>query len=147
MCRTITRDQRGTQSELLVALLFLLLAGVLGMHGWGSHGITSGGHMPSAHHRGPAELRHAAVTIGGVVAEHISADTPALTSSPDPGGMPLVDLCIAVLSPVGFVLLLLATLRWRTPQPLPPALRWNPRRALGRDRDPPSLAGLSVLRR
>jgi hypothetical protein len=147
MCRTTTRGQRGTQGGLFVALLFLLLAGVLGMHGWGSHGVTSGGHTPSAHYMGAAELQNAAVTIGGVVAESISADTPALAGGPGFGGMPLVGLCVAVLSPVGFVLLLLATLRWRAPVLLSRARPWHPRRAPGRDRDPPSLARLSVLRR
>jgi hypothetical protein len=147
MCRTIGSGQRGTQGGLLVALLFLLLAGVLGMHGWGSHGVTSGGHVPSAHHTGLAELQHAAVTVGGVVGEGMSADPPTLAGRPDFGGMPLVGLCVAVLSPVGFVLLLLAALRWRAPLPLPPARPWHSRRARGRDRDPPSLARLSVLRR
>jgi hypothetical protein len=143
---TTTAHPRGAPSGLLVAVLFVLLTGVLSMHGWGTHGIASAGDTPSAHHSGLAEPQHAAV-IASVVGESASADTPALTGVPNSAGMHLAGLCLAVISNLGLVLMLLRALGRRAPLRLSPPRPWHVRRDPGRDRDPPSLARLSVLRR
>jgi uncharacterized protein DUF6153 len=128
-------------------MLFLLLTGVLGMHGWGAHGVASAGHMPSAHGGGPAGVEHPAVAMAAAVGETASPAMRPLDGGADHGGMSLAGLCVAVLSALGSVLLLLRALRRRAAEQLPSAPPWHARRVPGRDRDPPSLARLSVLRR
>jgi uncharacterized protein DUF6153 len=142
-----TTQPRGATSGLLVPVLFVVLAGVLGMHGWGSHGVAGTGHTPSAHHSGvAADLQHSAVTVAGVVGEGTFADTPP-AGSPHSAGMHLTDLCVAVLSGLGLVLLLLRSPRRLAPVFMPALRPSHSRRPPVRDRDPPSLARLSVLRR
>jgi hypothetical protein len=147
MPTTISAHARGAPSGLLVVLLFLLLTGVLGMHGWGSHGVAGAGHTPVAHDSGLAGLQHPAVAIARVVGEAASSAPPLLNGSTDRQGMVLAGLCVAVLSTVGLVLLLLRAVRRRAAVPLPSPRLSHARRVNQRDRDPPSLARLSVLRR
>ena len=140
---------RGDPHRLLVAVLFVVLAGVLGMHGWGSHGVAGAGHTTSGHHSGvTAEPEHRGVTIALTVGDGRATAAPAPTGSRHSSGMGLTDLCVAVLSGLGFVVLLLLRSRRPLAAALMPTLRpWHSPTLRGRDRDPPSLARLSVLRR
>jgi len=147
MPTTTSTPAPGAQGGLLVALLFLLLTGVLGMHGWGPHGVATAGHMPSAHSGGPASVEHQAAAMAAVVGETASPAVQPLDGSPDPGGLSPAGLCVAVLSTLGLVLLLLRAVHRRAAPPLPPSPPWHARKVNRRDRDPPSLARLSVLRR
>jgi hypothetical protein len=65
-------------------VLFVVLAGVLGMPGWGSHGVRGHGHTPLAHHSGAAELEHVAVSVADVVHDGVSAAAPVTKGSPAP---------------------------------------------------------------
>jgi len=147
MPTTTSAYSRGAPGGVLVALLFLLLTGVLGMHGWGSHGVASAGHMPPAHSGGLVGVEHQAVAMAGVVGESASPAASLLDGGVGRAGMALAGLCVAVLSTLGLVLLLLRALRRRAAIPPPPSPPWHARRVNRRDRDPPSLARLSVLRR
>jgi len=146
MPTTTSAYSRGAPGGVLVALLFLLLTGVLGMHGWGSHGVTGGGHMPSADDSSPAGMEHPAVAMAVVVGESASSSMRLLSGGASHSGMSLAALCVAVLSTLGLVLLV-GALRRRAAIPLLSSPLPHTRGVNARDRDPPSLARLSVLRR
>lgn len=119
-----------------VALLLALL-GVLAMHGVGSHGSGHTSATASPHHDPVVTVvvGHAAHATS-VAADHLASQEPASSS--------WSALCLAVLA--GAVLLTLASGRG-------PGALIAPRMRLGRpgppgrrDRDPPSLAALSVRR-
>jgi hypothetical protein len=145
MTTTCSVHRRGAPGGLLVALLFIVVAGVLGMHGLGSHGLSAA-HLRVVHNSSIAVGDHQMVrpAVLGVAA---SAAVQSAGRGIDHNGMSLGELCVAVLSALGLLLLLISALRPRQ-DVLPPRSRpWRVRRVSGRDRDPPSLAQLSVLRR
>ncbi|MFE6648968.1 DUF6153 family protein [Nocardioides sp. NPDC057772] len=142
---------RGTR--LALAAVAVALFGLLSMHGWGSHaGAHSMGATPqspdvmmSAGHDGP----HAPAGIAGddsVSAESGSAAADDLPQGPlGDGGGSFLGLCLAVLTGLilGFALLLVRR-NIRILRRLVPT--WpNPVR-YGRDRDPPDLLQLCVIR-
>jgi hypothetical protein len=130
----------------LAGLLFLLVLGIIGMHGVGPHGVGAGGHVVPA-----------LVTAStAVVAEHgdhpVTAGAFAVADSDGPlkavpgngeHGPGLLELCMAVL--LGFaVLLLIALAVGGRPAHIPPiriGMRSRAHRPV-----PPSLTGLSLLR-
>lgn len=137
-----------------LAAVTVALFGLLSMHGWGSHtGAHSMGETPpranvmiaasdsGGHgHSGPATSEPDA--SAQVVAAH-----PAGMDSDEPGesGAGLLGLCLAVMA--GLVLgiaLLLARRGVRIPPTLMPA--WQSPVFIGRDRDPPRLRMLCVIR-
>ncbi|MQA87446.1 MAG: hypothetical protein GEV03_23185 [Streptosporangiales bacterium] len=122
--------RRGAPPGLLAALLFLLVAGLLGMHGFGSHVVGS--------HHGTAMSE--AVTDGPAAAQLVDGGT-------EPAKSAVAGLCLAVLSALALLVALTGTLRGDETAPSPQVRRLPPPRPRGRDPDPPSLAQLSVLRR
>jgi len=145
MTATAVVHRRGAPGGLLVALLFAVVAGVLGMHGFGSHGVAAADHMPTAHTGGVASYDQMAVAPG--VHEMTSTTAQQVDRGADGDGMSLGELCVAVLSTLGFLLLVLQALHRRPAMTLPPPQAGPRPIVCGRDRDPPSLARLSVLRR
>jgi hypothetical protein len=136
--------QRGVSCGLFVALVFVVVSGVLGMHGVGSHGVSGADHMPGMHTTNVAVSDHEMVVA---LDEAISATVPLVVRRVDGAAMSLGELCVAVLSALGLVLLLLQALRRHFAIAPPPSRLLHVRKLSGRDRDPPSLARLSVLRR
>ena len=157
------RDQRtpprALGARLALAAVALALFGLLSMHGWGSHagrhpmettpqsmgtapqGATPLG--PSAHHG------HAApYDAQGPVGDETAGSSAPGGGSRGPGGdegAGLLGLCLAVLA--GLVLgtaLLLAGRGIRPPRSLLQA--WPHPVLVGRDRDPPDLRDLCVIR-
>lgn len=124
------------------SVLFLVAIGVLGMHGIDTHGASPSHVSAVAHGISPV----GAQTLTGP-ALHVEAGQVAVGTPRDADGAgSLVGLCMAVLN-AALVLLVLLWTRRRVP-----SLRvWLDRRQTlrlpyGRDRDPPSLAHLSVMR-
>lgn len=123
---------------LLGAALFVLIAGLVGMHGLGSPGIgdTDHGHVP------PSWSLSMHEGIGAGTAQ------PSLAADADRDSSGFGEFCLAVLNTVGLALLLaLASRRGHEHTSLPsrvPLARSAVPRARGPD--PPSLAALSVLR-
>jgi hypothetical protein len=131
---------------LLAGMLFVVLAGVLGMHGLGSHGVGGLTHMATA--------THVAMDRGldDVDLTGPNAASPPVAAALEGGdrhgmGMGLGELCVAVLSALGLVVLL-AGRRCGRGQ-VRPFLVALSRAPLPRARDPdaPSVTQLSVLRR
>lgn len=138
-----------------LAAVGVALFGLLSMHGWGSHtGTHSLGVTPHG-----VDVTMASSTVGtlgnyastaseSAVSEQIVAVDPAGKDSEDPdreSGAGLLGLCLAVLA--GLLLgiaLLLARPRIRIPRTLLPG--WRSPVFIGRDRDPPSLRMLCVIR-
>jgi hypothetical protein len=142
-------------ARLAVAAAAVALFGLLSMHGWGSHAVAhpmaaaSQGTtvMTAGEHDGGLTGRAALIgeeaataTTPGVLAHGGQADAPV-----DGKGGPLTGLCVAVLTAllVGIALAISrrSTRTWRGPLP------WWPHFVLvGRDRDPPDLLQLCVIR-
>lgn len=147
------RAPAGTRgARYALAAVTVALFGLLSMHGWGSHtGVHSMGATPASvmspadsrvhDHSGPSEREPGA-------SAPVVTDVPAGMDSDEPvgeSGATLLGLCLAVLA--GLVLgiaLLLARRGFRIPRTLLPA--WQPLLFIGRDRDPPSLDMLCVIR-
>ena len=138
----------------MLAAVALALFGLLSMHGWGSH--TPGHTMAMAP---PAN----AEAVAGHAAGHQMPRTDDQASEADgdgtsgaasaggqekPGGDPgtgLLGLCLAVLCALLLgIALLLARRGLRIPRWLLPA--WPHPAFIGRDRDPPDLLHLCVIR-
>lgn len=138
----------------MLAAVALALFGLLSMHGWGSH--TAG------HTMAMAPAANAVVATSGH-ADHQMLTTRERASEPDPedaigaastagqekpGGDPgtgLLGLCLAVLCALLLgIALLLARRGTRTPRSLLPT--WPQLVFIGRDRDPPDLLQLFVIR-
>ncbi|WP_183093937.1 DUF6153 family protein [Nocardioides stalactiti] len=142
------------RSALVVAALALF--GLLSMHGWGTH---AGMHSDPSPAPAPVTLAHAGDHPRGLPGAHgdhgaggnVAADAAAVGcddschGTGSGGGMGLAGLCLAVL---GGLLLGLALLLVRRGTPLVrtmvPAFH-HPIR-LGRERDPPDLLRLCVIR-
>ena len=115
----------------------LVLAGLFGMHGLGDHGVSAADHS----HADPAAMVMAdagmhAVDPVGAAEDH---------GMPVPGHHDATAICLAVL----VAALLTWTLARRMGGPGPAS--WRPPRAVpsrrtARERDPPSLIRLSILR-
>ena len=139
----------------MLTAVALALFGLLSMHGWGSH--TSGHSMATAPATSTVAMNsgHTAHSQMSVEGDHTSlaiasrARAAASTGGAEmPGGdhgASLLGLCLAVLTAllVG-IGLLLARRRVRMPRPLLPA--WSLSVFIGRDRDPPDLLQLCVIR-
>ena len=150
------RAPAGTRgARYALAAVAVALFGLLSMHGWGSHtgAHTMGATPPSANiaiaASGPISHDHSGPAASDpVTSEPIVAGHPVGMSSEEPigeNGAGLLGLCLAVLA--GLVLgiaLLLVRRGVRIPRTLLPA--WQPRLFIGRDRDPPSLGMLCVIR-
>ena len=148
---TGTRGPRYALVAVAVALF-----GLLSMHGWGSH---TGAHSVGATSQSAVAMIAASGAIShdhsGPAAnepdtpEPIVAGHPAGMSSEEPvgeNGAGLLGLCLAVLA--GLLLLgialLLARRGVRIARTMLPA--WQPLRLIGRDRAPPGLRRLCVIR-
>jgi hypothetical protein len=151
------RAPAGTRgARYALAAVAVTLFGLLSMHGWGSHtgahsmgatppsaNLMIAGSDPVSHgHSGPAASERD-------TSEQLVAGHPARVDSEEPvgeSGMGLLGLCLAVLA--GLLLLGIALLltrrRVRIPCTMLPA--WQPQLFIGRDRDPPDLHMLSVIR-
>lgn len=139
----------------MLAAVALALFGLLSMHGWGSHtpgqdmaatSATStvsmdGGHTP--HSQMSVEGDHTSLAIANQA--RAAASTGGAEMPGGDHGASLLGLCLAVLTAllVG-IGLLLARRRVRIPRPLLPT--WPLSVFIGRDRDPPELLQLCVIR-
>lgn len=139
-------------ARLALAAVAVALFGLLSMHGWGSHaGAHPMGAAPqgsnvtmAADHGGPHA--HAAMASDKSVADESGGPAAGKqTQAPDDEGGSLLELCVAILTGliVGFALLMarrgIRILRNLLPTWPNPAL-------YGRDRDPPDLLQLCVIR-
>jgi Family of unknown function (DUF6153) len=141
--------------RLLVAVLFVVLAGVLGMHGLGSHGIGGLTHTAPTTHvamgPGPGDVGLTVPSAATHAATHAAGPLlAAVLEGGDHHGMAmgLGQVCVAVLSALGLAVLL-AGRRDSRGRVLPLAGAQMSRSPLPRGRDPdaPSVTQLSVLRR
>lgn len=146
-----------------LGVMFVVLAGVLGMHGLNTHGVQPDPAMgmshavgsfgpattqPSPHTTSAAAGSHASTSMSAMAAAQavpadalISPDSPQ--RSDDGGGM--AGLCMMVLAAA--VLLLLHRRTHTSSRRLPGRLFQVAAVAVcGRDRDPPSLTLLSIRR-
>ena len=164
--RTSMRQYAGPLRGAWMGVLFLVFAGVVGMHGLGSHGVTHGSahgtseqaasHLPSpsagghTSHSDPASTDPATaalLTVDPLSDADLVRGGSAVSSAGDAlttGG--LVELCLAVLL-IGLTATLMAlTARVRSRGlPVRPPIRLVSLAAT-RDRDPPSLTRLCVRR-
>ena len=150
------RAPAGTRgARYALAAVAVALFGLLSMHGWGSHtgAHTMGATSPSANvliaASGPLSHDHSGPAASEPdTSEPIVAGHPVGMSSEEPSenGAGLLGLCLAVLA--GLLLLgialLLARRGVRIPRTLLPA--WQLPQFIARDRDPPSLRMLCVIR-
>jgi hypothetical protein len=138
-----------------LATVAVALFGLLSMHGWGSHsGAHSMGAAPQSANvmipaSGPTSHDGSGLRATEPDTTEPIAGHPAGTSSEEPfdeNDPGLLGLCLAVLA--GLVLLgialLLANRSVRIPRSWLPA--WRPTLFIGRDRDPPDLRMLCVIR-
>ena len=143
-------------ARVMLAAVALTLFGLLSMHGWGSH---TGGHstaMMPASSTVSTVSSQAAGHGHATMSDHSSresgshpADASASTSGHEqPGGDPganLLGLCLAVLCGLLLAIALLWARRGlRIPQWLLPT--WPHSVLIGRERDPPDLLQLCVIR-
>lgn len=136
-------------ARLALAAVAVALFGLLSMHGWGSH---TGAHFveatPQSHDVMLSGPHTPAGTAGddSVTAESSSTAADNLSQAPHgDGGGSVLGLCLAILTGLilGIALLMvrrnIRVLRRLTPAWPSPALYW-------RDRDPPDLRQLCVIR-
>ncbi|QNN53442.1 DUF6153 family protein [Nocardioides mesophilus] len=148
-----TRQRRRPPNGVGLLLLFVVLGGVFGMHALGTHGVA-GSHSGGMTH--VASTSASTMGEGSPMMRHAdlvrpSTDRTAFSASPS-AGQPAGDsstvmlMCVAVL--VASVLLLVRRARRvGLVGLLPRGPTAGPRSSTrGRDRDPPSLALLSVRR-
>ena len=138
---------------LRLAALVLLLAGLFGMHGLGSHGpssLGSGDHeqLPAVDSDSPmpavTHARDAAVQTGETPSLRPILGTALSPQQPFGPGMGVAGMCLAILL---LSLMTLVGLHRHLPSVLARAGRpLPPPPALGRDPDPPSLIRLSIQR-
>ena len=139
------RSAQAHGTRLVLAAVAVALFGLLSMHGWGTHAGGAGAHdMSVMTAGGHQDSQLLAATAGhvesGSTGAHVSSDVPV-----DGEGGGLLGLCLAVLSGLILALaLFLARRGIRLPRSLIPA---RPSPVLyGRDRDPPDLLRLCVIR-
>jgi hypothetical protein len=137
-------------ARLALAAVAVALFGLMSMHGWGSH---AGAHSMSAEpdgasvlvavgHGGPHDL------AGAVKNEPVATLPDGAAGSEVPGGVgdgSILGLCLAILTGLilGFALLM-ARRGIRVLRHLVPT--WSATILYGRDRDPPDLLQLCVIR-
>ncbi len=144
-----------------LAVLFLLLGGLFGMHGLGGHGVsgamahvgaTEGAgapprltHDPSGGSNGQ-RLNHGAPVSNGAAAATAPGGEPQVSEMEAPISAAMAGLCVVVLAAA--VLLLAAAARTGVASGLVLRLLRLPVLFVGRgrDRDPPSLSVLCVWR-
>lgn len=132
-------------TRLVLAAVAVALFGLLSMHGWGTHAGGAGAHDMSVMTAGGPEGAQVVPSTAGHVESgsrgaHISSEVPV-----DGEGGGLLGLCLAILT--GLILavaLFLARGGIRIPRSLAPA--WPSPVFYGRDRDPPDLLELCVIR-
>jgi len=136
----------GKRHALLVAVLALF--GLLSMHGWGTH---AGMHPEPSHNAThaltpmDAVSHHAGTTDSATVAGHDDAVCNECNGSGSGSGMELIVLCLAVLGTFVLALVLLLLRRGvRLLSATEPV--WRPIALFSRDRDPPDLLRLCVIR-
>jgi hypothetical protein len=126
---------------LLAAAWVLALSGLLAMHALGTHGSAHGPGAPMTHEAAASAISSGDMTLG-------STSDPARPTLSTPmtqvgGGLP--GLCLAVLG--GLALALILWLLGRRPRRSWTRARPSPLlRPVGRERDPPCLLRLSVMR-
>ena len=139
----------------MLAAVALALFGLLSMHGWGSH--TPGHDMAATSATSTVSMdgghtSHSQMAVAGDHTARAGGDQARGSASTGgdetPGGdhgASLLGLCLAVLTAllVG-IGLLLARRSARVPRPLLPT--WPHSVYIGRDRDPPDLLQLCVIR-
>ena len=136
-------------ARLVLAAVAVALFGLLSMHGWGSH---AGAHPVNA---GPHDMSvmaaegHEGAQALPSTAGHVESDSPGAHLSSgapvDGEGGGLLSLCLAILSGLILAAALFLALRGiRIPRSLAPA--WPGPVFYGRDRDPPDLLRLCVIR-
>lgn len=129
----------------LVGLLFVLLLGIVGMHGVGPHGLDSGEH----HQLLPVVVSDVAsddgshATMAAVVA--VAHEPVDVVGTADDIGRGMVVLCLAALFALS-IFLQRALAAARRPTSRPPMRSACVRVGNARGPDPPSLAQLSLLR-
>lgn len=123
--------------RLFAACLFLVVAGVLGMHGLASH-TGAGGHGAA----GQGHVVSQPLLMTGQAT--VTAIAPLLHPRMPVDGSSLAGLCLAVLPLLSLLLPALSLRRWHLPLPHSEHMRVRGTRGLGRE--PPSLLRLSVLR-
>ena len=151
--RTRLLAQRA-RPALWAAALFLVLAGLFGMHGLGDHGMPgmaqtrASGIMthPGGLHRmtDHADRPMAGVHTAGTVSPAVGA-TPSLAPAGLRGHVGMAGMCLALLTG-GLLALLLLRGRAVRAQAEEPRRSLTARRPRSRDPDPPALATLSILR-
>ena len=132
-------------ARLVLAAVAVALFGLLSMHGWGTHAGGAGAHDMGVMTAGGHEDAPVLPTVvghveSGTAGAHISSGVPV-----DGEGGGLLGLCLAILG--GLILavaLFLARRGIRLPRSLLPA--WPSPVLYGRDRDPPDLLRLCVIR-
>ncbi|HWJ65108.1 MAG TPA: DUF6153 family protein [Nocardioides sp.] len=120
-------------TRLALAAVAVALFGLLSMHGWGSHAT----HAVTVTPQGAGLVQASA--------HHAMHESPA-DHTPAPGDDgELVGMCLAVLAAA---LLGIVTLLVRRGVPVPRAVlrAWSHPASTGRDRDPPDLLRLCVIR-
>lgn len=138
-------------ARLVLAAVAVALFGLLSMHGWGSH---AGAHPAGAAPQGANELIAASHgdphALAATAHESVAtaSDGPTTGQTQDPGGGKdgsILGLCLAILTGliVGFALLM-ARRDIRVLRNLLPT--WPNPVLYGRDRDPPDLLQLCVIR-
>ncbi|GAA2021972.1 DUF6153 family protein [Nocardioides kribbensis] len=136
-----------SRSRWALAALFLVLAGLFGMHGLGDHSAGHSAHVApaGATDHGTDHRTGHETDVAGAAAPGTGPDTAVLSAPPVDDGM--AGLCLAVLlGGLGALLLLGRGLR-RTPWLLPRlTLLGVAPPARGRDPDPPLLSALCVCR-
>jgi len=132
-----------------LVVVAVALFGLLSMHGWGSHagmhpaGMTTEGAHPMVTQ---APHRLAAHDAEGQAAADAGYRAGAVgDEEPSGGDLGLLGLCLAVLGGLlsGLALLLLRRGGWIARTLLP---SWSATTCRGRDRDPPDLLRLGVIR-
>lgn len=141
--RGLRTTAQGRGTRLALAAVAVALFGLMSMHGWGSHvGAHPMGAPPES--AGVIVMDHGDLpTSGGVAAD----DSSAAHQSQVPGddGESLLALCLAILTGMAVgIALTLARRGIRILRCLLPA--WPSPAFYGRDRDPPDLLRLCVIR-
>lgn len=149
-----TQQQRRPRNGAGLLLLLVVLGGVFGMHALDAHGVAGNHTVGMTHHASTSTsaIRDGSPMMSSADQVHASAERPMFSASSSlraPAGdfSSVMSLCLGVL--VASVLLLLVRRAHGLPL-LGLAPRWltvaQPWTVRGRDRDPPSLALLSVRR-
>ena len=148
-----TQPQRRPPNGAGLLLLFVVLGGVFGMHALDAHGAAGNHTVDMTHHASTAAsaIRDGSPMVSSADQVSSSPDVPVFSApsslrAPAGDSSSVMSLCLGVL--VASVLLLVRRARRLPLNGLAP--RWDTvaqrSTTRGRDRDPPSLALLSVRR-